>query len=77
MLAGGSGGAEHRHSAPDVGERVKAAGELAGDVANALGVRYPYLWGLVAEPQQQLLVEGQLMPSGALGLVCHGPSVES
>ena len=49
---------------------------LAGDVADALGVRCPNPRRLVAEPQQQLLVKGQIV-CGALSLVCHGPSVES
>ena len=42
---------------PIVGERVEAARELGGDVANALGVGRAHRRGLVAQPQQQLLVE--------------------
>ena len=58
MLGGRARRAEHGHRRPDLGERVEAAGELGGDVADALGVGRAHLGGLVAEPQQQLLVEG-------------------
>ena len=42
---------------PDVRERGEAARELARDVADALGVGGAHLRRLVAQPQQQLLVE--------------------
>jgi hypothetical protein len=62
--------AEHRHRAANVGKRVKAVGELAGDVVHALGVGGSNLRGL------ELLVEGRLLRVFA-GLVRHEPSLES
>ena len=74
MLRGGARRAEHRDRAPDLGERVEAARELAGDVPHALGVR-PAHRGVVAQPQQELLVEGlRLLHSGSVISTAPKPS---
>ena len=41
-----------------MGERAEAACELGGNLTDALGVSRPDAGRLVAEPQQELLVEG-------------------
>ena len=57
VIGGRARRAEHGHRRADVGERVKSAGKLARDVADALGIGGAHAGRLVAEPQQQLLVE--------------------
>ena len=75
VLAWRSRRPEHRHRRPDVGEGVKAASELGSDVADTLGIGGAHPRRLVAEPQQQLLVEGQLIVSTCRRLAGHRPSV--
>ena len=50
------------------GEGIEAHRELRGDLAHALGVGRAHLRGLVAEPQQQLLV-GRRRLDGSGGVV--------
>ena len=72
MLAGRTGRSEDRDGTADPREPVEADGELGGDVANPLGVCGSDVRRLVAQPQQQLLIESRLAGVGAWDLVGHG-----
>jgi hypothetical protein len=58
MLGWGAGGAEHRHGRADTGEPIEAACELGAYLPDALGIGGPDARGLVAQPQQQFLIDG-------------------
>jgi hypothetical protein len=57
MIRRRAGRAEDRNRPLDCRQRVKPPRELARDVPYPFGVGRPHVGRLVAEPQQQLLVE--------------------
>ena len=59
VLGRGARRAEHGDGAGHARERGEPPGELRGDLAHTVGVGRAHLRRLVAEPQQQLLVEGR------------------
>src|SRR5438105_3796324 len=59
VILGRARRAEHRDRRPEPRERVEAARELRRDVVHAFGVGRTHRLGLVAEPGEELLVEGQ------------------
>ena len=68
-------GAEDGDGALDLREGVKPHRELLCDVAYALGVGGPHLGRLVAEPQQQLLVERGRLLTFVLLIAAHARKV--
>src|SRR5204862_3980538 len=75
VLARRSGRSEHRHGAPDGRQGIKAHRELGRDVTDASGVLRSYLRRLIAEPQQELLVERLRARRSALSGGWHARSV--
>ena len=76
MVSRRAGRAEDRHRRTDVGKRVESLRQLRRDLADAPGVGGPNVPGLVAEPQQQLLVERRTTVRGRpnLGALTAGPA---
>ena len=71
VILGRARRAEHRDRRPEPRERVEAARELRRDVMHAFGVGRTHRLGLVAEPGEELLVEGQRASARGARLAAH------